>query len=204
MENKIKNRLIELTKRDEIEVQEAVDFLREVSGEYLAKRGEYLRNKQLKDAKVVHDELGKIYSMVARKILDEDVKKSLEEFVNYWYRSGETEIFIEPSLPKKMVKPTEKSPIIQTTAVSGTVVTPDAAGGDMVRYVQSTDPMHLRFGQSALLPATAVSGLTHLSKKYKNDDMAVTYDHPKLIDNFKNVEVGIGYMPTESKISRRL
>lgn len=203
MENKIKNRLIELTKRDEIEVQEAVDFLREVSGEYIAKRGEYLRNKQLKDAKVVHDELGKIYLMVAHKILDEDAKKSLEEFVNYWYRSGETEIFIEPSLPKKTVKPTEKSPIIPTTAVSGMVVTPAAAGGGQVGYVHSPDPMHLRFEQSAL-PSTTVSGLAHLSKKHKNDDTAVTYNHPKLIDNFKNAEVGIGYMPTESKISRRL
>ena len=202
MENKIKNRLIELTKRDEIEVQEAVDFLREVSREYIAKRGEYLRNKQLKDAKVVHDELGTIYSMVARKMLDEDVKKSLEDFVNYWYRSGETEIFIEPSLPKKMVKPTEESPIIlPTTAVSGMTTTPSAAAGDQVRYAH---PMHLRFEQSALPPATAVSGLTYLSKKHKNDDMAVTYYHPKLIDNFKSVEVGIGYMPTESKISRRL
>lgn len=201
MENKIKNRLIELTKRDEIEVQEAVDFLREVSREYLAKRGEYLRNKQLKDAKVVHDELGKIYSMVARKISDEDVKKSLEEFVNYWYRSGETEIFIEPSLPKKMVKPTEESPIIlPTTSVSGMTTAPSAATGDQVRYAH---PVHLRFEQSAL-PATAVSGLVHLSKKHKNADMAVAYYHPKLIDNFKSVEVGIGYMPTESKISRRL
>lgn len=110
MEDKIKYELNELMKKDRIETKEAVDYLRKVSRINIAARGEHLRKKELRDAKTINDELADIYLKVANKVSDEEVKQSLETFAFYWLRSGETEIFIEPSLPKQVHEATKKLP----------------------------------------------------------------------------------------------
>jgi hypothetical protein len=49
--------------------------------------------------------------MVANKIKNDEIKKSLINFANLWSRSGENEIFIiEPSLPKQVHETTQKPP----------------------------------------------------------------------------------------------
>lgn len=111
MEDKFKyEKLNELMKKNRIETKEAVNYLREVSRIYTAVRGEHLRKKELRDAKRIHDKLANIYLKVANKVSDEEVKQSLETFAFYWLRSGETEIFIEPSLPKQVHEATKKLP----------------------------------------------------------------------------------------------
>jgi hypothetical protein len=114
MEDKIKYELNELMKKDSIETKEAVDYLRKVSRKYIDERNKLLRRKQRKDAKAIHDELAYIYSKVANKVSNEEVRRSLKNFVFYWLRSGETEIFIEPSLPKLAHKATKKVPEISS------------------------------------------------------------------------------------------
>lgn len=107
MEDEIKYELNELMKKDSIETKEAVDYLRKVSRKYIDERNNLLRRKQRRDAKAIHDELAYIYSKVASKVSNEEVQRSLKKFVFYWLRSGETEIFIEPSLPKPVHRATK-------------------------------------------------------------------------------------------------
>jgi len=110
MENKSRTELKKLMKKDEIETKEALDYLKNTSEQYIEDRGKLLADLKLVEAKAIHDELGNIYLMVANKIKNDEIKKSLISFTNWWSRSGETEIFIEPSLPKQVHETTQKSP----------------------------------------------------------------------------------------------
>lgn len=94
----IRNRFNELIKKDEIDKQKAIDFLKIVSSIYMEERGNLLHNKRQKDAKMINDEMAYIYYNIAKKIKDNNIRESLENFSEYWLRSGETEIFIESSL----------------------------------------------------------------------------------------------------------
>lgn len=110
MQNKSRTELKKLMKKDEIETKEALDYLKNISEQYIEDRGKLLADLKLVEAKAIHDELGNIYLMVANKIKNDEIKKSLIYFANLWLRSGETEMFIEPSLPKQVHKTTKKPP----------------------------------------------------------------------------------------------
>lgn len=88
--------LDELLKRDTLEIKDAMNYLKRVSNTYLERRGKLLRNKQIKEAKAVHDELGQIYLKIADKLPEGKDKESLKYFVSYWARNGESDIFTEP------------------------------------------------------------------------------------------------------------
>lgn len=100
MVDKMRYELNKLEKKDNVETEEAIVFLKKVSKVYLIIRGAHLHKKERKEAKAIHDELADIYLKIAKKLSDEEVKQSLNTFAFYWLRSGETEAFIEPSLPK--------------------------------------------------------------------------------------------------------
>lgn len=110
MQNKSRIKFKKLMKKDEIEPREALDFLKSISGQYIEDRGKLLVDQKLVDAKATHNELGEIYQMVANKIKNDEIKKSLINFADLWSRNGETEIFIEPSLPKPLHETTQKTP----------------------------------------------------------------------------------------------
>ena len=110
MQNKSRTELKKLMKKDEIKPREALDFLKSISGQYIEDREKLLVDQKLVDAKATHNELGEIYQMVANKIKNDEIKKSLINFANLWSRSGENEIFIEPSLPKRVHETTQKPP----------------------------------------------------------------------------------------------
>ena len=110
MQKKSRTELKKLMKKDEIETKEALDYLKNISEQYIEDRGKLLADLKLVEAKAIHDELGNIYLMVANKIKNDEIKKSLIYFANLWLRSGETEIFIEPSLPKQVHETTKKHP----------------------------------------------------------------------------------------------
>ena len=85
---------------EQTDIKTAVEYLREAGKEFLKERGKYLHSKDLKNAKKIHDGLAIVYYEVAGKIKEEGTEKeSLETFAYYWLRSGETESFIEPTLP---------------------------------------------------------------------------------------------------------
>ncbi len=94
---KIISELEELLANNTIEFREITEYLTEVGKNYLKKRGEFLQNKLIAEAKDVNDELAYIYLYVADKVTDEKVKQSLKDFAFYWLRSGESEAFIRPA-----------------------------------------------------------------------------------------------------------
>jgi hypothetical protein len=102
MNSETESELKTLLNKTEIGAPEAEIFLRKVSEICIKERDEYLRKKDLANAKKAHDELAKIYLKLADKVSDEKIKKSLVSFADYWLRSGETEIFIEPSNQAEM------------------------------------------------------------------------------------------------------
>jgi len=110
MQNKSRIEFKKLMKKDELKPREALDFLKSISEQYIEDRGKLLADQKLVDAKATHNELSEIYQMVANKIKNDEIKKSLIYFANLWLRSGETEIFIEPSLPKQVHETTKKPP----------------------------------------------------------------------------------------------
>lgn len=110
MENRSRAKLKELMEKDKIETKEALNYLKDASENYIEERGKLLVNQKLKEAKATHNELGEIYRMVANKITNDEIKKSLLNFADWWVRNEETEIFIEPSLPKSRHETTQKPP----------------------------------------------------------------------------------------------
>ncbi len=97
MDDKIKHELDKLLTNNKIEIKDITEYLTEISKNYLEKRGVFLQNKQLIQAKAINDELADIYIYVADKVTDGEVKKSLKDFAFYWLRSGESEAFIRPA-----------------------------------------------------------------------------------------------------------
>ena len=110
MENRSRAELKELMEKDKIETKEALNYLEDASENYIEERGKLLVNQKLKEAKATHNELGEIYRMVANKITNDEIKESLLNFADWWVKNGETEIFIEPSLPKSRHETTQKPP----------------------------------------------------------------------------------------------
>ena len=110
MENRSRAELRELMEKDKIETKEALNYLKDASENYIEEQGKLLVNQKLKEAKATHNELGEIYRMVANKITNDEIKESLLNFGDWWVRNGETEIFIEPSLPKSRHETTQNPP----------------------------------------------------------------------------------------------
>lgn len=53
----IKHKFDELMQKDDIAIEDAANFLKAVNTVYIEERGKYLRNKQIKDAKRINDEM---------------------------------------------------------------------------------------------------------------------------------------------------
>jgi hypothetical protein len=108
-ENSIKSILKELMDKENIQIEDAVKTLKEATKAYMTMRDEYLQSGEIKKAKDIYPKVAAMYNQIADKMSSLEQRESLEALANFWARSGETEMFIEPSLPlkpPKVVKPT--------------------------------------------------------------------------------------------------
>lgn len=108
-ENSIKSILKKQMDEENIQIEDAVKTLKEATKAYMTMRDEYLQSGEIKKAKDIYPKVAAMYNQIADKMSSLEQRESLEALANFWARSGETEMFIEPSLPlkpPKIVKPT--------------------------------------------------------------------------------------------------
>lgn len=108
-ENTIKSILNKLKDKEDIKIEDAVKTLKQTTKAYMTMRDEYLQSGEIKKAKDIYPKVAAMYNQIADKMSSLEQRESLEALANFWARSGETEMFIEPSLPlkpPKVVKPT--------------------------------------------------------------------------------------------------
>ncbi len=108
-ENSIKSILKKLMDKENIQIADAVKTLKEATKAYMTMRDEYLQSGEIEKAKDIYPKVAAMYNQIADKMSSLEQRESLEALANFWARSGETEMFIEPSLPlkpPKVVKPT--------------------------------------------------------------------------------------------------